>query len=1104
MKKYNDLKTQTILAAFITIFSGASAAEPTLKEGFPFTAFVCDTDSFIYNQGSQLNVVIENVDDDDNKEIVLSTTDSQIYAINADGSVVNGWPFVRPNSDISYLSFAKLTDGGLNNLVTLFDAFDTEGNFLFEQAEVSSMDPASSFDVDNDGYDEMFSGSHFGGTVDIHGLNKSGVALPNFPLNLNHLAYGLAGGSYSNRNLHTPVYSDLDLDGDIEIISASPSHLFAIHHDGRLVKGFPVEYNIPDTRAARSFIAVGDVDGDTFPEIVVADRNTVVIVSNVGVIQTTSELTGDVTWGTAPALADLDGDFYPEIIIQTDGYINVFKGSGKNYSGWPVALLSDQEVPYQYGKGNGSPVIGDINADGSPDILIVVDDTYSHANSGAYAFSHNGIPIDGFPILLPIGAGAVPAIADIDSDQKNEVIIMNDPNPSVYCGTNELVWVYDIDQGVTSEPQWGQFLQNSKNQGGFVLAHMRRDDDSDGMINFYDKFPGDSSEWLDTDLDGIGNNNDDDDDNDGTPDAIDVNPIDVRYTSGMEQLHKVVKANGEDINFRTENEPLNSVFITSAVNTEQPFTVPSIDIKDKSSYDLSIKSFESSNLKTSTFSILIGENGHYGNENVEFEFGTSNLNGRSSDDILLFQKEFSNPPVIFFTPYRTTTNNAIITKAWVTDEDSTSLYYYDSVRVVDQPYAYFAIDTLLDEGVLRIRNQDIPFELQRHVSLLEGWNEFEDFAINVAAVECTFDEACQDRVNVNILKLGSDFFIADSAGPSSDGSPGNHLNSYFNYIVSTNDLDSDNILDVFDDDIDGDGIVNELDRFPHDIEYSSDMDNDGMPDLWEVTYQFDQTDSIDSSLDFDNDGLSNFQEYLSGTNPTVSDSDLDGVMDGSDDFPTDEDEYIDFDKDGIADNRDEDDDNDGVMDSIDIFPNDTNESQDNDGDFIGDNSDQDDDNDGVPDENDAFPFEADKYLDSDFDGIADAIDSDDDNDLLPDEYELQYEAFDFSTINPNETNMDHDGDGFSTYEEYLQGTSPVEANVDTDGDGIVDEIDTDDDGDGVIDSQDAFPLDPTRSTQPEEPLETGGGGGGGLPYSLLVAIGLLAAIRPRGSAHLLC
>ena len=57
------------------------------------------------------------------------------------------------------------------------------------------------------------------------------------------------------------------------------------------------------------------------------------------------------------------------------------------------------------------------------------------------------------------------------------------------------------------------------------------DDDGDGYIDNSDVFPGDPTEWVDTDGDGTGDNADDDDDGDETPDADDDFPLDATETT---------------------------------------------------------------------------------------------------------------------------------------------------------------------------------------------------------------------------------------------------------------------------------------------------------------------------------------------------------------------------------------------------------------------------------------------------------------------------------------------------------------------------------------------------------------------------------------------
>lgn len=61
-----------------------------------------------------------------------------------------------------------------------------------------------------------------------------------------------------------------------------------------------------------------------------------------------------------------------------------------------------------------------------------------------------------------------------------------------------------------------------------------------------------------------------------------------------------------------------------------------------------------------------------------------------------------------------------------------------------------------------------------------------------------------------------------------------------------------------------------------------DLDQDGLPDVWEFTFQLDPDDPSDAALDLDGDGLTNLQEFLSGTDPRDPDSRLVAWVDGAD------------------------------------------------------------------------------------------------------------------------------------------------------------------------------------------------------------------------------
>ena len=239
--------------------------------------------------------------------------------------------------------------------------------------------------------------------------------------------------------------------------------------------------------------------------------------------------------------------------------------------------------------------------------------------------------------------------------------------------------------------------------------------------------------------------------------------------------------------------------------------------------------------------------------------------------------------------------------------------------------------------------------------------------------------------------------------------------------------------------------------------------------LLEVGYATDPT-----IADSDGDGLNDGNEKTAGSNPFLIDTDGDTISDGADAFPLDPNEWLDTDGDSTGDNADTDDDGDGLTDveevnlgtdplladtdgdsfsdGTDTFPLDLNEWFDTDGDSIGNNSDTDDDGDGLTDVEEVNLGTDPLLVDTDGDTIPDDADTfpldlnewlDNDGDFIGDNADL-----------------DDDNDGLTDVAEIIQGTNPFLA--DSDGDGLNDgaEIDfllnpliPDTDGDGILDGE---------------------------------------------------
>ncbi len=69
------------------------------------------------------------------------------------------------------------------------------------------------------------------------------------------------------------------------------------------------------------------------------------------------------------------------------------------------------------------------------------------------------------------------------------------------------------------------------------------------------------------------------------------------------------------------------------------------------------------------------------------------------------------------------------------------------------------------------------------------------------------------------------------------------------------------------------------------VDPNHDSDSDGIPDWWEIRWGYSRLDSSDASTDDDVDGSNNLEEYQESTDPTNQDTDGDGILDGPDSDP---------------------------------------------------------------------------------------------------------------------------------------------------------------------------------------------------------------------------
>lgn len=282
-------------------------------------------------------------------------------------------------------------------------------------------------DIDNDGSSEIII-YRSGDPPKIYIFNPDGSPETGFPVNV--------GSELVYYNMQVPVIADINNDSLNEIIAFNhnsiypeSSELYAFMPNGSYVEGWPVL--VP--RDYQPNIIAADLDNDGQKEIIVkgnvnySSTRYFTIVGAGGKIISKWQL-NDINEGSpltsTPAIGNFDNDTDFEIVVGVSnstydwniskwnykGVLHVFNLDGSEVSGWPVSTDGN---PYS------SPAIGDINKDGSPEIVIGL----INGNGGVYAFFKNGTVMPGFPFMTGYDFWSSPSLADFNQDGVLEIAI---------------------------------------------------------------------------------------------------------------------------------------------------------------------------------------------------------------------------------------------------------------------------------------------------------------------------------------------------------------------------------------------------------------------------------------------------------------------------------------------------------------------------------------------------------------------------------------------------------------------------------------------------------------------------------------------------------
>jgi len=382
------------------------------KDRWPFKPEISGVISFWPNS------ISDDINNDGDKEIIAvmyvdASFKRQIFVIDSDGKLADGWPIILENDGtmlISDPSTGDIKGEGYNEIILVNGkkvyAWDYRGNLLDGWPVELPLDSVMGgriltvlADLNYDKRYEIIIAYPTSSGYSFFVLNDEG-GIENY-----WKITSVVGDNYNALYaLYTLAVADINNERQIIFVDPWEFKLYIWDSFGYWIEGFPKKISAENPKHYGQLI-IADVDNDLNKDIITHNGTDIFII----------DPNGDVTnnWPIKSFIEQIvvgdvnkDGDI--EIIVSDSrGFIYVFSNRGELIKKKSLFIPYFMTTPL---------VIGDVNNDGYQDIV------FGRGYNGIFAYDHNLNPIYGFPLPTDSFLLSSPILDDLENDGKLDIV----------------------------------------------------------------------------------------------------------------------------------------------------------------------------------------------------------------------------------------------------------------------------------------------------------------------------------------------------------------------------------------------------------------------------------------------------------------------------------------------------------------------------------------------------------------------------------------------------------------------------------------------------------------------------------------------------------